>query len=93
MPPTKPRNKDVRNREHLTPTEIELVIDAAKGISRHGHRGATLILLAYRHGLRVSELLSLQWSHVDLKQGNYMSTARRMALTQLTPCLDQKYEL
>jgi len=26
-------------------------------------------LMAFRHGLRVSELVSLRWSHVDLKQG------------------------
>ena len=44
-------------------------IKSAKTLGRHGHRDATLILLAYRHGLRVSELVALRWDAVDLKQG------------------------
>ncbi len=41
----------------------------AKSVGRHKHRDATLILIAYRHGFRVSELVSLRWDQVDLKQG------------------------
>ena len=37
---------------------------AAKG-NRWGHRDATMILVAYRHGLRVSELIDLRWDQVD----------------------------
>jgi integrase len=35
----------------------------------HGHRDATLILLAYRHALRVAELVALRWEQIDLGQG------------------------
>lgn len=45
------------------------MIAAAKSIGRHGDRDATLILIGYRHGLRVSELIALRWDQVDLKQG------------------------
>jgi integrase len=38
-------------------------------LGRHVHRDSTLILLAYRHGLRVSELVALRWEQLDLKQG------------------------
>ena len=48
--PTKPRNKDVRSREYLLPDEVDQLIKAAKKTGRHGHRDATAILLAYRHG-------------------------------------------
>jgi type 1 fimbriae regulatory protein FimE len=41
----------------------------AQGRGRYGHRDATMILLAYRHGLRVSELVALRWDQLDLKQG------------------------
>ena len=39
---------------------------AATG-NRHGHRDATMILVAYRHGLRVSELVDLRWDQVDFR--------------------------
>ena len=42
---------------------------AAKSIGRHGHRDMTMILVAFRHGLRVSELVALRWDMIDLKQG------------------------
>src|SRR4029434_3762864 len=38
----------------------------AAGKNRHGHRDATMILLAFRHGLRATELCSLRWEQVDL---------------------------
>src|SRR5881394_2965921 len=41
---------------------------AAARVGRHGHRDATLILVAYRHGLRVGELVSLRWDQVDFKE-------------------------
>jgi len=36
---------------------------------RYGHRDATMILVAYRHGLRVAELCALRWDQVDVQQG------------------------
>ncbi len=56
------KNKDIRPREHLSPSEIDLLIASAKKIGRHGHRDATMIFIAYRHGLRTSELINLKWS-------------------------------
>ena len=58
-----------RSREHLTPAEIDRLIAAAQHLGRHGDRDATMILLAYRHGLRVSELVGLRREQVDLRQG------------------------
>jgi type 1 fimbriae regulatory protein FimB/type 1 fimbriae regulatory protein FimE len=45
------------------------MLTAAKRVGRHGHRDYTAILLAYRHGFRVSELVALRWDMIDLKQG------------------------
>jgi type 1 fimbriae regulatory protein FimB/type 1 fimbriae regulatory protein FimE len=69
VPPRKPKNADVRPREYLIENEVERLIDAAAALGRHGHRDATMILLAYRHGLRVSELIALRWDMVDLEGG------------------------
>jgi type 1 fimbriae regulatory protein FimE len=68
-PPRRVPNSSVRSREYLTGPEVELLIGAARVIGRHGHRDAAMILIAYRHGLRVGELVSLRWDQVDLKQG------------------------
>src|SRR5215472_3835235 len=57
-----------RPREYLTEREIEKLMDAASG-NRWGHRDATAILLAYRHGLRASELVALRWDDVDFRTG------------------------
>ena len=65
----KPRNKDVRSREYLTETEVDKLIAAAKSVGRHSHRDATMILIGYRHALRVSELVALRWDQIDLGQG------------------------
>ena len=67
--PKRQNNKDVRTREYLTEQEVDMLMDAARKTGRHGHRDFTLILMAYRHGLRVSELVSLRWDQIDLKQG------------------------
>ena len=67
--PKRAKNKDLRSREYLTEQEVELLINAARKTGRHGHRDATLILMTYRHGLRVSELVSLRREQIDLKQG------------------------
>jgi site-specific recombinase XerD len=60
--------KDER-RAYLTPDEIEQLMKAARQRGRYGHRDATMILVAYRHGLRVGELVTLRWDQIDLKLG------------------------
>jgi hypothetical protein len=57
--PRRPPNADLREREYLTPKEVDRLQDAARKHSRYGHRDATAILIAYRHGLRASELCEL----------------------------------
>jgi integrase len=68
-PPRRVGNRERRTREHLTPQEVEKLIMAARRVGRYGHRDAALILIAFRHGLRVSELVALRWDQVDLEQG------------------------
>jgi integrase len=69
IPPRRTSNASKRQREYLTPDELERVLKASGQVGRHGHRDRTLILLAYRHGFRVSELVALRWEQIDLKAG------------------------
>ena len=57
-------NAELRTREYLTPAEVEKLIKEARQ-GRYGHRDATLILIAFRHGLRATEICDLEWSQVE----------------------------
>jgi type 1 fimbriae regulatory protein FimB/type 1 fimbriae regulatory protein FimE len=62
----RPPNADLRTREYLTQAEVERLLKATRG-NRWPHRDATMILVAYRHGLRASELTDLRWDQVDFR--------------------------
>jgi len=83
--PRKPKNGDVRAREYLTETEVEALVKAAGTQGRHGLRDQTLILIAFRHGLRVSELVALRWDQVDLTQGLLHVTRRKRGVLSTHP--------
>lgn len=70
LPPQKPKNIDQRKREYLSDNEVEQLRKAANNQGRHSLRDDTLILLMFRHGLRVSEAIALRWEQVDLKKGH-----------------------
>lgn len=58
-------NRTVATPRPLTPDEVEKLMAAARSGGRYGHRDATLIVIAYRHGLRASEIADLEWSQVE----------------------------
>jgi integrase len=66
--PTRVPNAELRTREYLTAAEVGRLQKAAGG-NRWGHRDATMVLVCYRHGLRASELVDLQWNQIDFNAG------------------------
>jgi integrase len=76
--PRRPKNADLRTREHLTHDEAELLIEAAKK-NRHGQRDGLMVLLAYRHGLRAAEVVDLRGSRSTSKRLPCTSGASRTA--------------
>jgi type 1 fimbriae regulatory protein FimB/type 1 fimbriae regulatory protein FimE len=59
-------NTELRTREYLTENEVERLREVSKG-NRYGHRDATMLLVAYRHGLRAAEIVDLRWEQADFK--------------------------
>ena len=59
------KNADYRQREYLTEGEIDSLL-ATAGNSRNPVRDRLLILMAFRHALRVSELVDIRWQQIDL---------------------------
>jgi len=84
MPARRP-NADIRPREHLTEREVEKLIAAARG-NRWGQRDATMILIAFRHGLRASELCELQWSDVEFELATCICAEPRPGQPARIPC-------
>lgn len=64
---SRPLNKDVRPREHLTEEEVKILIKTAKKCSPNPYRDSTMIMVAFIHAFRVSELLNLKWDQIDFR--------------------------
>jgi integrase len=62
--PVRPTNAELRRREYLTPSEVDRLTKSARS-GRYAHRDATLIMIAFRHGLRAQEICDLEWSQVE----------------------------
>jgi type 1 fimbriae regulatory protein FimE len=73
-----------RPREYLTEAEIEKLINAASA-NRQGHRDATAILIAYRHGLRASELVELRWDDIDFRTGKLHVRRAKAGMVSVHP--------
>ena len=84
--PLRRPNAELRPREHLTEHEIDKLVEAAKG-NRWGQRDTTMILIAFRHGLRASELCGLQWSDVEFETGTLHLRRTKGGTTATHPLL------
>lgn len=83
--PLRRPNTAYRTREYLSDREVSAMMEGAASVGRHGARDAALILIAYRHGLRVSELVSLRWDQVDLQQGLLHIVRRKHGIASIHP--------
>jgi len=85
--------QSIAQRKYLTASEIEQLLVAAKR-GRYPDRDRLIILLSYRHGLRVSELIALQWSSVDFERGRiYIHRMKRGRHGTHTLSQDEKSSL
>jgi type 1 fimbriae regulatory protein FimB/type 1 fimbriae regulatory protein FimE len=71
LPPRRTHNKHEREYEYVTHDEFKAIHKAAGSIGRHPQRDALMIAMAFRHGLRATEVVSLDWKHLDLKRRTF----------------------
>jgi len=79
--PRRARNAEYRTREHLTENEVERLIEATTS-----HPDATMVLPAFRHGLRAAELVDLRCGIRSISSwASCTSAGRRRARRQRIP--------
>jgi hypothetical protein len=71
--PKRPKNAELRTREHFTPDEVEALNEAPRD-NRYGHRDTNMILLTYRHGLRAAEVCDFRWDQPRYGASNGRAT-------------------
>ncbi|WP_207630346.1 tyrosine-type recombinase/integrase [Paracoccus xiamenensis] len=74
----------IRRRDYLGQPDIDRLLAAAKK-SRQGVRDHLLILIMFRHGLRVSEVIALRRRDVDLAQSRIWITRLKNGLSVEQP--------
>src|SRR5262249_45227315 len=75
---------DRRRKDFLTEAEMKRFLDAARG-GRHGVRDHAMMLMAYRHGLRCSELVDLRLKDLDLETGRLFVKRKKGSLSTHQP--------
>lgn len=74
-----------RLRDYLTRDEVASLLRATKKSPRYGARNHAMILLAYRHGLRASEVVNLRVSDLDLATGTIYFRRAKGSRSSLHP--------
>lgn len=77
--------REPRLRDYLTRDEVASLLRAAMRSPRHAVRNHAMILLAYRHGLRASEVTGLRWSDLDLATGTIYCRRAKGSRSSLHP--------
>jgi site-specific recombinase XerD len=74
-----------RLRDYLTRDEVAALLRSSQKSPRHAARNRAMILLAYRHGLRASEVTGLRWSDLDLATGTIYCRRAKNSRSSLHP--------
>jgi len=85
-------DKTMSDRKHLVSAEVEKLLAATKD-SRNEARNRCLLLLMFRHGLRVSKACELHLSQVDIESRVLHVTRLKDGLSTTHPYVATRYGL
>lgn len=83
-------NDALRGKRHLTDAEVAKVCAAIQKNSRYSDRDELMVWMAFRHALRVSELVDVKWQHFDLKAGQMAIKRMKNGIDTLHPISDKR---
>ena len=83
-------NDKARGRKFLYPHEIEAICKTIRKGSRYPLRDELAVRMAYHHGLRASELVGLQWQHIDLKARQLQVNRLKNGISNTHPIVSRK---
>lgn len=78
------------SRKHVTAEECKALRDAALVTGRHGHRDATMIMMAFYHGFRAVELVGLLWEQINLQDATMHVVRAKKGTESLHPLSDEQ---
>lgn len=90
--PPRRRKKPKGSRLHITNDECKAVRAAAAALGRHGHRDATMIMMAFFHGYRAVEVCGLLWEQVNLQERSLYVTRAKKGSESTHPLSDEQVE-
>lgn len=83
-------NDELRGKRHLTDAELQKVCKAIRKKSRNPIRDELMTLMAFRHGLRVSELVNVKWQHIQMRSGQISIKRMKNGIDTLHPISDKR---
>lgn len=79
-------------RKYLRHDELLSLIAHAREQGRHGLRDGLLLLMMYRHGFRVSEIIDLRWSDIDFESGTVLCRRLKSGIDSLHPLSSEELQ-
>jgi integrase len=86
---SEPVDAHERARDYLTESEFQALVESTKR-SRYHWRDASILMLAFYHGLRATEVCNLRRKDVDLKHGRIWIARLKGSLSTEQPLLSQE---
>lgn len=90
--PTRKPNSEYRSREYLTLDEVNQLIELAATGRKFKLRNSLIVLMLFRHGLRISELVDFKWDAILWNDRKININRSKNGLSGVHPLLKDEYE-